>query len=212
MALDSNIDTFKSMMSRRSGMAKSNRYAVFINLPLIATSPSTLLTNLISGNRNPMQLFNDPRDIGMMAEIAALPGRTIQTAEYQTNMKARKMPQGYIADDITITFLLTGDMYIKNAMEQWQSRLIDTSRKVAKYKKDGVSDIMIQTLNQQNNPSYTVKLKNAFPVSISQVDLGNTNENTISRLSVTFAYDDWTQDNLSGALLGAGQRLIEKFF
>jgi len=209
--LDANIDTFKAMMSRRSGLAQANRYAVFMNLPLISINPGTILTNLISGNRNPLQLFNDPRDIGMLAEIVSLPGRTIQTAEYATNMKVRKMPQGYVSDDVTITFLLTGDMYIKNIMEQWQESLIDTSRKAQKYKKDGVSDMLIQTLNKDNNANYTIKLKNVFPTSVSQIDLGNNNENTITRVSVTFAYDDWTRDNVSGALLGAGQRLLEKF-
>jgi len=211
-SLDSSVDSFKSMMGRRTGMDKANRFAVFMNLPLISVNPGTILSNLISGNRNPMQLFNDPRDIGLMCEITQLPGRTIQTADYQTNMKVRKMPQGYLNDDITMTFLITGDMYIKNAMHQWQEGLIDTQRKTQHYKDNATTDIMIQSLNGENNPSYTCMLRNAFPVSIAPVDYGSANENTISRLSVTFAYDDWDENNLSGALLGAGQRLLEKFF
>jgi len=208
---DSSIDTFKSTLGRRTGFAKANRFAVYMNLPLISINPGTILTNIISGNTNPLQIFNDPRDISLLCETASLPGRTINTADYQTNMKVRKMPQGYLNDDVSFTFLLTGDMYIKNTFTQWQDSIVNTENKTAKYKDDFTSTVIIQQLNDNNDPAYTCRLLKAYPVSISQIDLGNTNENTISRVTVTFAYDDWDEQNLGGALLGGAQRLLSKF-
>jgi len=208
---DSSIDTFKSTLGRRTGFAKANRFAVYMNLPLISVNPGTILTNIISGNTNPLQIFNDPRDISLLCETASLPGRTINTADYQTNMKVRKMPQGYLNDDVSFTFLLTGDMYIKNTFTQWQDSIVNTENKTAKYKDDFTSTVIIQQLNDNNDPAYTCRLLKAYPVSISQIDLGNTNENTISRVTVTFAYDDWDEQNLGGALLGGAQRLLSKF-
>lgn len=208
---DSSIDTFKSTLGRRTGFAKANRFAVYMNLPLISVNPGTILTNIISGNTNPLQIFNDPRDISLLCETASLPGRTINTADYQTNMKVRKMPQGYLNDDVSFTFLLTGDMYIKNTFTQWQNSIVNTENKTAKYKDDFTSTVIIQQLNDNNDPAYTCRLLKAYPVSISQIDLGNTNENTISRVTVTFAYDDWDEQNLGGALLGGAQRLLSKF-
>jgi len=208
---DSSIDTFKSTLGRRTGFARANRFAVYMNLPLISVNPGTILTNIISGNTNPLQIFNDPRDISLLCETASLPGRTINTADYQTNMKVRKMPQGYLNDDVSFTFLLTGDMYIKNTFTQWQDSIVNTENKTAKYKDDFTSTVIIQQLNDNNDPAYTCRLLKAYPVSISQIDLGNTNENTISRVTVTFAYDDWDEQNLGGALLGGAQRLLSKF-
>lgn len=208
---DSSIDTFKSTLGRRTGFAKANRFAVYMNLPLISVNPGTILTNIFSGNTNPLQIFNDPRDISLLCETASLPGRTINTADYQTNMKVRKMPQGYLNDDVSFTFLLTGDMYIKNTFTQWQDSIVNTENKTAKYKDDFTSTVIIQQLNDNNDPAYTCRLLKAYPVSISQIDLGNTNENTISRVTVTFAYDDWDEQNLGGALLGGAQRLLSKF-
>lgn len=208
---DSSIDTFKATLGRRTGFAKANRFAVYMNLPLISINPGTILTNIVSGNTNPLQIFNDPRDISLLCEQATLPGRTINTADYQTNMKVRKMPQGYLNDDVSFTFLLTGDMYIKNVFTKWQDSIVDTERKTAKYKDDFTSTVIIQQLNDKNDPAYTCRLLKAFPVSVSQIDLGNTNENTISRVTVTFAYDDWDENNFGGALLGGAQRLLEKF-
>jgi hypothetical protein len=46
-------------------------------------------------------------------------------------------------------------------------------------------------------------LKNAFPVSVSAVELSNANENAISRITVGMAYDEWgDQASLAGTLVG----------
>lgn len=203
MALPMDIDTLKSTLGRRTGLAKANRFAVYIPLPLLSLNPASILGNIVSGNTNPLQVFNDPRDISLLCESVQLPGRTISTNEYMTSPKARKMPYGFINDDVSFTFLLTGDMYIKNVMTGWQEQIIDTESYQLSFKDDYVSTVIIQQLNDKNIPVYTCKLNNAFPVSVSSVELGNTNENTASRITVTFAYDDWEEQNLAGTLVGA---------
>ena len=54
MALPVSIDTLKSTINRRGGVARGNRFAVYINHPsrgmnsLLNFNPATLLSNLIS--------------------------------------------------------------------------------------------------------------------------------------------------------------------
>ena len=214
MTYPANIDSLKSTIGRRTGLAKANRFAVYMNLPLVSIDVGSIITNVVSGNFNPLQVLNDPRDISLLCETAQLPGRSIATNEYMTNMKARKIPYGYISDDVAFTFLLTGDYYIKDVFDKWIGKIINQDRKTINYKDDFVSEVEIQQLNDQNIPVYSCKLRKAFPINISTVDLGNTNENTVSRVTVTFAYDDWRETSSTGSAIAAkiGNEIFNRFF
>lgn len=203
MALPMDIDTLKSTLGRRTGVAKSNRYAIYMPLPLISLNASSILGNLVSGNFNPLQVFNDPRDLSLLCESTTLPGRTITTTEYMTSPKSRKQPYGFINDDVSFTFLLTGDYYIKNIFTEWQNQIMNQQNYELSFKDDYVSTVIIQQLNDKNIPIYTCQLNNAFPVSVSSIDLSNTNESTAARVTVSFAYDDWEEQNLAGTLVGS---------
>ena len=150
-----------------------------------------------------MSLLNDPRDVSLLCESVSLPGRQVATAEHITRLKAIKKPYGYINDDVSFTFLLTGDYYIKQVFDDWTAKLFDFEKGEVSYKDDCVSDVTIQQLGPNNIPVYTCTLQNAFPVTVSAVELSNTSENTISRVTVTMAYDEWSDGaSLAGTLLG----------
>ena len=204
MVLPASVDTLRGTLGKRGGVAKANRFSIYMPLPLISINPGSILTNLASGNGfNPMSLLNDPRDMSLLCESCSLPGRTIATTEHMTRLKAIKKPYGYINDDVTFTFLLTGDYYIKQVFDDWTAKLFDFEKGEVSYKDDCVSDVTIQQLGPSNIPIYTCKLQKAFPVGVSAVELSNTSENTISRVTVTMAYDEWSDGaSLAGTLLG----------
>ena len=58
------------------------------------------------------------------------------------------------------------------------------------YKNDYSTDVIIQQLNVDNIPIYGVKLEKAYPLSVSAVEL-NQSENEISKITVTWAYDKY---------------------
>ena len=204
MVLPASIDTLKSTLSKRQGVAKQNKFSIYMSLPLISINPASILTNLASGGGfNPMSLINDPRDISLLCESCSLPGRQITTTEHITNIKAVKKAYGYINDDVTFTFLLTGDYYIKQVFDDWQNKVINFDGGTINYKDDCVSTVTIQQLGASNIPIYTCNLRNAFPVNVSAVELSNASENSIARVSVTMAYDEWSDSaSLAGSILG----------
>ena len=59
------------------------------------------------------------------------------------------------------------------------------------YKDTYVSDIIVQQLNKDNFPIYTVKFKNAYPVTVDPIELSSDSSDTMSTMGVTLAYDDW---------------------
>lgn len=223
MSLPVQIDTLKSTIGRRGGMARPNRFAVYISHPsskqgLINTDLTSLVSNigtsmLSGGSVDPMMFFNDPRDMFLLCESAQLPGKRVTTTESMTDIKAQKRPYSYLMDDVTMTFLLTNDYYTRKYFDSWQDSIVSFNNKKISYKKEYASDISIQQIGVSNDiiPAYNVKLKNAYPIALAAVELSNANENSLIQCTVTFTFDDWEQTGLIDGfsdLIDAGSNLI----
>ena len=141
-------------------------------------------------------LINDPRDISMLCESASIPGRQFSTDEVTMHKQTVKMPYGFIDEDISMTFLLTNDMYMKKMFDNWTQSIINDDTYTLGYKKDYTTDVIIQQLNADNKVVYGAKLENAFPITIAPIEYSNDADG-ISKLTVTFAYDKY---KLEGAV------------
>jgi hypothetical protein len=208
MSLPANIDTLKSSITRRGGIAKANRFALYIHHPhtrmfdyqsgsLINSDIAEVLTNVISSGAafNMGSFFNDPRDMFLFCDSATIPGRRITTMEQVHNHYEEKVPYSAISEEVTMSFLLTNDYYTKKYFDAWQDAVMDTSGPHYKpnFKNDYCSDIIIQQLTESSNvvPGYTVKLHRAWPLQVSSVELNNASGATALQVSITFEYDFW---------------------
>ena len=88
MSLPVSIDTMKSTINRRGGVARGNRFAVYVSHPskgmnsLLKFDPATLLSNLISGDGvNIGDFISDPRDMFLLCQSCTMPGKRIITTE-----------------------------------------------------------------------------------------------------------------------------------
>jgi hypothetical protein len=95
-----------------------------------------------------------------------------------------------------MSFLLTNDYYMKRLFDSWLSGIVDVEKYRVGYKKDFTTDVIIQQLNHKNIPVYSVRLENAFPVTVSAVSLDNNSENTIQKMSVTLSYDNYVPEDI----------------
>lgn len=194
----STIEKFKALVGKKQGLAKTNRFLVVFTPPtqsLLNLDPMAIVGRLANDTFNAKNLINDPRDIAFLVEATQMPGRNINTLDYQAEKETIKMPNGFIDDDVTMTFLLTNDFYIKDMMETWMSSIVDTENYKVGYKKAYQTDITIQQLNDFDKNVYGIRLQNAYPINISSVELNQTAENTIQRVTVTFAYDRYVPEN-----------------
>ena len=160
---DMSIDNLKSVISRRQGIAQANRFAIYMPVPLFS---GLEIRNIISAGiaggsvaAGINSLYNDPRDLTFLCKTAVLPGRQIATTDYSTNTKLHKMPYASITDDLTLTFMLTQDMFVKKYFDAWQAKVINSDYSV-NYKDTYATDIIVQQLNKDNFPIYSVKFKN----------------------------------------------------
>lgn len=233
MALTSTIDDLKATIGNRGGMAKANRFIVMINhpakggsvlsqfLPTTGTEITGVISNLAqtalgNGSVGLGAFISDPRDLSLLCESAQLPAKSITTQEYYTDMKAIKKPYAYINETVSLTFLITKDYYPYKYFQSWMDMILPNRNSVA-YKAEYTTDMTIQQVDDVDVvPLHSVKLRNAYPVAISAVELSNTSESTVSRVTVEFAYDFFETESFvegltSGGAAGMASRLKSLF-
>lgn len=228
MSLPASIDTLKSTINRRGGVARPNRFAVYVNHPskginsLLNFNPANLLSNLISGQGvNVGDFISDPRDMFLLCKSVTIPGKRISTTEATHNHNLSKKPYSAATDEVTMSFIMTNDYYIKKYFDMWQEMIVDTSGDHYKtfYKNEYCTDIIIQQLSASNDviPGYTIKLENAYPIQVGQVELTNESEG-LMELSITWEYDNFKSiglvdgfEDVVGSMLGIGRNTLSIF-
>jgi len=188
------IDNLKSTISKRGGLAKTNRFQIFFTPPQGKLLSTQGLVGAITSGGGLKSMVNDPRDISLLCETVTIPGRQIATLDYQADKQAVKIPYSFINEDVTCSFLLTNDYYMKTMFDDWLEQVFNSESYGAKFKKDFTSDVVIQQLNEKNIPVYGVRLENAFPTTITGIALDNNSESAVQKISVTFSYDNYVPE------------------
>lgn len=167
------IDDFKSVFE--SGFARPNRYKV-----IMPRNPA--------GN-------GDPYRLNIMCDSVTMPGRQIFTQDLSKTLKTNKVAYSFDSRDVTISFILDNDWYPWEYINSWHSSIIpnvEGARNFAVgFKDDYTEQIEIEHYNEANEINNAVILKEAFPVTLSSIDLGNANSGEVIRVEATFTYDNW---------------------
>ena len=203
--LGSEINDLKSVFSKRQGPAYSNRFMLFMTPPsasLLNLDVNAAITGVLGGGLSLGGFINDPRDVSLLCESCTLPGRTVSTIDYQNVKQAVKIPYSFINEDVTFTFILTGDYYMRKMFDNWMNLVFDTDKYQLKYKDTYTTDVRIAQLNKNNIPVYTVQLHNAYPTGINAITLDNTAESTIQKVTVNMTYETFVVEGLFDAAKG----------
>lgn len=202
------VDSLKGIFSKRGGVARANRFAIFMTPPqqsLINLDLQGALSSALSGGFNPASLLNDPRDLALLCESCSLPGLELTTLDYQTISFPIKLPNGYNAPDVEFTFLLTNDYYVRKMFDNWLNLIMPRETYKVAYRDTYATDVVIQQLNEKNVPVYGMRLENAFPVSQSSIELNNTSADALQRLTISFTYENMKPEGaITSVLSGIG--------
>lgn len=202
------IDNLKSTIAKRGGLAKTNRFQVIFTPPQGSLLGFKGLIGSVLSGGGIKSAINDPRDISLLCESAILPGRQISTVDYSAEKQAVKIPYTFLNEDVTCSFLLTNDYYMKTLFDDWLEQVFDSNSYRAKFKSDFTSDIVIQQLNENNIPVYGIKLENAFPTTVAGIALDNNTENSVQKLTVTFSYDNYVPEGPLSSTVSAFKSAI----
>ena len=171
MIFNSPVSDIQAKISERGGLARPNFFAVTFTGPS-SINPDIFLVNAI-------------------CESVSLPGRAISTNEHATTKHATKTPYTFINDDVTLTFLVTNDFYIKNLFEKWMKTVINDEDGKIYYKSQYASDMTITVLSVDGKVVHKVNLEKAFPIAFTAIELSNTAESQVMRFTVTMTYDNF---------------------
>jgi hypothetical protein len=219
MAYTQNIDSMKALIGKRGGLARGNRFGIQIHHPA-----NNQIINRISKLKSlyseiPSEYFDtlqEGNDVYMLCSAVTLPGKRISTMEAKHNHNLSKKPYSMATDEVSTTFLLTSDYFVKKYFDIWQEMIVDSTGNHYKtmYKEQYAADITIHALDgtEKTNVGYTNILENAYPIQVGAIELGNAQEG-LMELTVTWEYDNWKmqEENENYSYYKDGERDQEKF-
>lgn len=189
------IEQLKTQVSRANGIAQANQFAV--ELPQI------------SGYTG--------RTLNLLCKNVTLPGKQITTKEKMIGLFSEKVVDGFVVDDVSMTFHVLNDYHTKLYFDAWRALMVDEKRGEVGYKKDYAKRVTIHQLRKPDNTGilgqeysaelslggifnigldffansiYTVNLIDAFPTTISAIELSNEPDGLVE-VTVNFSYTNW---------------------
>ena len=163
------INALVAAISGRNGIVRPSKFAVQVFGPKGA------------GNR----------DLNLFCEAANIPTRKITTTDYTSYRNPYKVPTGFSYDDVSLTFLLTGDYFAKTFFDKWAGSIIDVPSYRIRYKDDFVGKVIVAQLDDAMEPIYRVTLNDAFPHTVGELQMNAGTLSDAMKLTVTFSYYDY---------------------
>jgi len=169
------VDQLKGTIGARRGIARGNRF------------------------RFEIPDLNAGEDFTYLCRRVTMPGKQILTADRRVGMTYQKIAYGYASEDVTATFLLTNDMYVRDIFERWQQQSVrndeaDTFH-TPRYKNEYSRDCHIYALDVDGNDIYKVVLVKAFPTTVNSIEYSDDNEGVL-QLDVQLSYTRWYRDEV----------------
>lgn len=205
------IDNIRATISKRGGLAPGNHFSVYMTPPgggLLNLDLQGAITQAIRGDFGLNDLVNDPRDMAILCKSCSLPGRQITTLDYQSNKQIVKVPYSFINEDVTFTFHLTNDYYAKKVFDSWLAAVMDFDTYKVKYHDQFTTDVIIQQLDQNDIPIYSVVLEDAYPVTVNAINLDNSSENSTQEVQVTMTYSNFRKEGILESSLSIASQVI----
>ena len=150
------------------------------------------------------------RSRGLRCTAVNIPGKTVEVSRhsYGGAMPDRPYVTGVTYEnEVTCSFMLDSTYEDKQLFELWQSYMFDEAYNL-QYPEKYHGEVIISQLGVDNQPIYSVKLHEAFPLTVGGVSF--TSETGIQSFDVVFNYRTWSSsfENSPSGLLGG---LFKKF-
>lgn len=167
------INEFISLV-RTEGLARSNRFIVYIYPPFSMTSQS----------------FDTK--LSFYCESVSLPGMNLLTNPVTTYGEQREVVYNRSYEPVNLEFMLDQNMDIKRYFDDWQNKIIHPVSRMVNYYQNYIGTIEIYQLGSEGNEQtkYAVRLHEAYPKSIAPISY-NYDAKGISKLSVSIEYKYW---------------------
>lgn len=164
--------------SKFVGGARPNRFKVLLNFPTAVASAAGMTT----------------QDASLFCKGGSLPEATIGVAEVFYLGRAIPVQGDKTFPEWTVTIINDEDFRLRHAFEKWSNDMLShefNRREGSTDYKSYTSNMEIAQLGVNGDVLRSYKMFNAFPVSVSAIDLDWGNNDTVEEFTVSFRYTHW---------------------
>ena len=140
-----------------------------------------------------MEILGLPEELKFFCKTTQMPGKTIGIIEVPYMGMKVKIAGDVTFEDLNITVMLDNDFAIRNELEIWMETIKANESAVgldaALYKRAG----SVIQLDNEGKEIAQYSFIGLWPNSITPIEMGFENVDTISEYSVIFSYDFWTR-------------------
>jgi hypothetical protein len=192
------IDDFKAVVSPREFM-RNNKFRARIAYPAGLTDSAS--TNVI-------------RNIEFYCEHVRLPGVAIKThnvARYGYGPTEQRPGMAQFVD-VNMTFLSDGDGENIAFFRRWMNVIhpfdfrngMQGNVYTTKYRAQYATQVWLDSFNEQTLLTSSIVLREAFPVSLDNIDMNWMDTNNLQKFTVVMAYNDWFEETNPAPALSPG--------
>src|SRR6056300_443409 len=146
---------------------------------------------------NPIEPAADLK-LPFMAKTAALPGSTLGSTIVPYFGRQVKYAGDRTFEDWTITVINDEDFLVRNAMEAWSNAInshdANTRALPQNYKSNGI----ITQFGKDGSSLRSYIFEGMFPISVEGIAMDWSATDTIEEFTVTFQYDLWRVEGITG--------------
>ena len=175
------VNKIKSILDAQGGIAYNDKYLVTLGPPAGFGLPGGGIMR---------------RQLSFLCDTATLPTKSLATFEKTIYGPVKAMPYRMTFTEASMSFIMTDSMREKDYFDAWQNKIIDQKSGNVGFFNDYVCDIKIQKFGRNvdtdsDEPTYEVKLIDAWPSIVSEVQLSHSGGTEAMKLPVTFQFKKW---------------------
>jgi len=163
---------------KTGGLARTNRYSVYLNLPKSIPPISGSLDKIL-----------------LLCDQVQLPAVSHSTIENRTFGEFREVPYERMYGDLSMSFYVDNDMYVKMFFDNWINSVSDPDTRTFNYYKEYTTDMWVNVEDLNNKARYQIHLTECYPKSIGSIQLDYSSKE-VMKLSVQIQYKSWRSETL----------------
>lgn len=195
-SIKSSLNDFRSNMIYSRSIMRNNRFIVQI-LP-----PWSMIGKKSEMTAAPM--------IPFACDSANLPGVSLMSSDVRRHGVGpmEKKPYSTVFVDVTFNFIVDGTGMIHKFFQEWMNSIVKFDTPITdqtsiymlpyevQYKTEYCVDIDIYVYNESSQQIMKVKLYDAWPIFLGDVNLNWQSTDDFVKLPVTFAYTGWASETI----------------
>tara|TARA_R110002153_G_scaffold35942_5_gene106557 strand:+ start:7261 stop:7914 length:654 start_codon:yes stop_codon:yes gene_type:complete len=93
-------------------------------------------------------ILGESRSMNLLCKAVGIPGRQIQSQEKIMGLVNKKVANGFIVDDVTLTFYLMNDFKVRTYFEKWQELCVNRQNYEVGYYDEYTQPVIIQHIKK----------------------------------------------------------------